>query len=448
MVKIKIDKISKAYGEQVVLDKVSFDINENEVVGIVGNNGSGKTTLVNIIFGSESFDSGNIKHHYAQSEFGYLKQRLNSDENNLNELLDTTVEHNKLLKATSELGVKNLMQRENAMSTNISGGETSKLLLSSIWSKKHNVLILDEPTNHMDTSGVSWLVEKIKNFRGVVLVISHNRHFLDLVATSIVEIANGKAIKYDGNYTDYKREKEHSYQTALHKYENQRKVEQQIDDKISLLRKWSEKGHRDSKTAGLEMGVKFGLKEKNRVRVKKRDKQVKSKIKQLEKLKNNDVKKPKEEESLSLQFGSNLTRVNKCQVIISGCDLCKKYGDKTIFSNSDFYIKRFDKIGFIGANGTGKTTIIKMILGLEKATTGDFFVSDKIKVGYLSQSIEETDSDITVLERLKRFDREKQTFARIALANIDLKAKRSSKKNKQFKFRSTNESEIDILSVR
>ncbi len=282
----------------------------------------------------------------------------------------------------------------------------------------------------MDTRGIDWLIENIKRFNGIIFVVSHDRHFLDMVATSILEIEDYTTTKFYGNYSAYKREKEHRYRTALLEYENQKKEEQRIDALIDKFRQWSQKGHRESKTAGLEHGYKFGLKEKNRAKVKKRDKQVKSKIKQLEKLKNNDVVKPKEQETLYFNFDDNLARTNKSQMIVSAKNLNKNFGDNTVFSNSDFYIKCSDKIGLVGANGSGKTTLLKMILGLDTPSCGELYINNKISIGYLGQHIEIVNENATLLEILKKYDKVKQTRARTALAQIDLKANMLSKKIK------------------
>lgn len=421
MVKIKIDKLSKAYGDNELFKNISFDIMENEIIGIVGKNGSGKSTLANIIYGNENYDSGNIKYFYDNLQIGYLKQAVQYDDEKLTQLIVSGENESQFLKIGSELGIDNLSTREDINACNMSGGEKSKLILSNIWSKNYNFLIFDEPTNHMDTQGVEWLVQNIKKYKGTILIISHNRHFLDMVATSILEIENGDVTKYSGNYTDYKKEKQHKYKTELLKYQNQKNEEKKIDNQIDKFKKWAEKGHRESKTAGLKMGVKCGLKEKNRAKVKKRDKQVKSKIKKLEALKS-DIVKPKEEEKVLFKFYSDLKKENKNQEIIYAKNLCKKCNGNVIFNNSDFYIRRCDKIGLVGANGSGKTTLINMILKKEQKTNGEFFINEKIKVGYLSQYIENDFGNTTLFDIVKKFDKNKQTNARIMLANVGLKA--------------------------
>ncbi len=421
MVKIKLKNVSKSYGENELFKNISFDIMEREVIGIVGKNGSGKSTLANIIYGKENFDSGNVEYFFEDLQMGYLKQSSEYEEKDIKKIIESNDNAKNFFKLSSELGIKNVTNRCEIKASEISGGEKTKLVLSTIWSNKYNVLILDEPTNHMDIKGVEWLVQNIKKYNGIVIIISHNRNFLDLVATSILEIKDGNIEKFKGNFTEYKKEKEHRYKTELLKYENQKKEEIKIDKQIEKFKNWAEKGHRESKTSGLEMGVKAGLKEKNRVRAKKRDKQVKSKIKRLESLKNNEIEKPKEDETVRFKFNDNSKKINKNQNIVYAENLCKKYSDSVIFNNSNFYIKRSDKIGLVGANGTGKTTLINMILKNINKSSGEFFVNDKIKVGYLNQSLENDFGEQTTLNMLNQFNKDKQTYARTALANIGLK---------------------------
>ena len=221
---LECKNISIEYGDFKVLDNINLKIKEGEKLAIVGNNGGGKTTLANIIYGSIKAE-GSVKWFKKNTRIGYMKQATD------------------YVKGYDAL----------------SGGEKTKKLLTEVLYGNYDMLILDEPTNHLDYLGVEWLVKSIKKFKGTVLIISHDRYFLDKCVNRIIEIEDKKITEYNGNYSFYREKKNKDYEDALHEYKNQEAKKAAINKQIDELKRWSQKAHRDStkkaKTAGCKMGV-------------------------------------------------------------------------------------------------------------------------------------------------------------------------------------------------
>lgn len=348
---LSVKNVKKDFNERKILKDISFDIEIGSRIGLVGLNGAGKTTLVNIIAGKLQCDEGNVLWHKKSVNTGYFKQ--------------------------ASANIKNL-----------SGGERTKLALSEIWLENPDFLILDEPTNHLDYTGVQRLIKEIKSFKGTVLVISHDRYFLDETVNKILEIDEGIIHEYKGNYSGYRDEKKRRYEAQLNKYLNQQETKRKISEQINTLKNWSEKAHRESRKKAIASGNKFGGKEYLRVKAKKKDIQVKSRIKRLEKIEIEGVQKPKEEKKIDFMMPKAELKGRRA---VEAVNISKSFENKLLFKESSFYIKRGEKIGVFGENGCGKTTLLKMLLGEEKADSGQIFISTGIKAGYFSQDITEID---------------------------------------------------------
>ena len=356
---LELKDVFKEFQDKVILDKVNLKINDGERIALVGSNGCGKTTFANIISGAEDA-SGNITWYKDNVKIGYMKQTTN-------------YEHEY---------------------KNLSGGEKTKKLLSKVFYSNYDFLILDEPTNHLDYLGVSWLIKCIKEFKGTILIISHDRYFLDNTVKHIVEIEKGNLTDYPGNYTWYRQKKKKDYENALNAYIQQEKIKENINNQINKLSEWSKKGHADSTKKPLELGEKFGVKEFFRARAKKKDKQVKSKLKRLEKMKVEGIEKPKEEEKITFSI-DNAKKIGS--VVVRAENISKSYGNKLLFKNASFYIKHKEKIALYGINGCGKTTLIKALLGKEELE-GNLYLSHNVKVGYISQEVIGLDEESTIIE--------------------------------------------------
>lgn len=403
-------KIKKDFGDTTVLKSVDFDVNLGERIGLVGNNGAGKTTLANIIAGKLKLDAGKVEIFKQNINIGYLYQDASYS-------ISTYEEDNVggFLENASILGLKKIKDWEENRLEGLSGGEKTKIALARIWSAKPDMLILDEPTNHMDFQGVEWLISEISRFDGTLIIISHDRYFLDKSVERIIEIENGIANNFSGNYSFYRDEKKRQYESQLNQYINEKKYKEKIRGQIDVLNNWSNKAHDESREKALATGNKFGGKEYNRAKAKKMDKQIKSRIKKLEKLEIQGIEKPEEEQKINFAFISDEKRG---KAIIEAREIMKKYNERTLFMNSSFYIKRGEHIGLIGANGCGKTTLINIVLGKELLSSGELWVSPSIKIAYLSQSSKEIIEDETILQMLDATEGNKATIARTLLANM------------------------------
>ncbi|MEH6955742.1 ribosomal protection-like ABC-F family protein [Neobacillus drentensis] len=410
---IKVIGLEKSFNLRKVLDNIQFEIKNGERIGLVGFNGTGKTTLANILFGKITPDKGVIEKS-SDLTIGYLSQSIDYEINDFQQSLAGSTSKG-IFQHASELGLHKVSDWEEDRLNHLSGGEKLKLALSMVWATKPDLLILDEPTNHLDFKGIEWLVTELEKFQGPVLIISHDRHFLDKSVKRVFELEHGKLHFFNGNYSDYRKEKQHRMENQQHQYSVQQREMEMVELQMEQLKSWSEKGHRNSTKQGRD----FGPKEYHRAKAKKRDNQVKSKMKRLQnELEKNKLEKPIDEVQIRFQFDTQGKRGKR---IIEAKHLKKSYKDRTLFYNANFYINHGERVGLIGENGCGKTTLIKMILDQESYTEGDLWRSDSIKIAYLSQDVDDLPSDKTSIEALGYTDQESVLKARTLLANLGLK---------------------------
>lgn len=384
--------LSKEYGENVIFNKIDFKIKLGETIGIVGSNGTGKTTLANIICGKIEPTSGEIIWYKNNVKIGYMKQATEYED------LEST----------------------------LSGGEKTKKLLNDVIHRDYNFLVLDEPTNHLDYLGVAYLVKEIKKFNGTIIIISHDRYFLDQCVTRIIEIENQKITEYNGNYIYYRKKKQEDYENAVHLYVEQEKIKNRINMQIEELEGWSDKAHRESRKKAIETGNKFGGKEYNRVKAKKMDNQIKSRIKRLEKMKVEGLEKPKEEEKVLFQIKES-KKIGA--VVVDAKDISKSFDKKILFEKSSFYIKHGEKIGIYGPNGCGKTTFIKALLG-KMDVDGDLYISPTRKIGYISQDVIGLNEECSIIELFNFENRQELGQLRTKLNLIGFNAEMLDRKVK------------------
>ena len=414
---MKIRGIQKSFNEKQILQNAEIDIKQDSRIGLVGNNGAGKTTLANIIYGSIIPDKGIIDTINSSLNIGYLKQ---STEFSIHDLEDSySLAENGLFQLSSQLGLNKEIDWADPVWSKLSGGEKLKISLASVWASRPELLILDEPTNHLDLQGVEWLIDELKSFKGAVIIISHDRYFLDRAVTEIIEIEDGSTNSFKGNYSSYREEKERQYEIQLHQYEIQQKHKQQIEQQMANLKNWSEKAHRDStKQGSASERRQIGFKEYHRVKAKKMDNQIKSKMKRLnQELEKNEVKPPKEETKVRFEFQHSRKKGKR---ILEARELSKSFGSRCLFEKSHFYMNHGERMALLGQNGSGKTTLIKILLGEETATSGEVWVSETMRIGYLSQDVSDLPSKKTALEYTGLTDRESIGRARTIFANIGL----------------------------
>ncbi|WP_081832730.1 ribosomal protection-like ABC-F family protein [Oribacterium sp. P6A1] len=322
---LNIANLNKTYIGKQVLKDVTFHIEEKEKAAIVGINGSGKTTLIRCILGQEEPDDSEAVIAFSKDKkIGYLAQQ----------------------HADIETGLEDF--------DTLSGGQKTRKRLEEILQDKPDLLILDEPTNHLDIDSIQWLEKVLKRYDGAVLLVSHDRYFLDHVVTKIIDLDNGKARMYKGNYTEYAEKKKLIRDAELKAYLNQ---QQEIQHQQAVITK---------------------LKQFNR---EKSIKRAESREKALAKVELLD--KPEEiDNEMRLALTPNLQSGND---VLSVKDLSKAFEDKTLFSNISFEIKRGEHVAVIGANGTGKTTLLKILNEQLSADTGSFKLGTNVEIGYYDQ---------------------------------------------------------------
>lgn len=320
---LNISNLSKSYVGQSVLKEVSFHLEEKEKAAIVGINGSGKTTLLRCILGIEEADEGGIAFS-KDKKMAYLAQQ-HAD-----------------------------MEQEDEEYESLSGGQKTKKRLEEILMEKPDLLILDEPTNHLDIGSIQWLEKVLKRYDGAVLLVSHDRYFLDKIVTKVIDLERGKARMYQGNYTAYAEKKKMIREAERKAYENQQAEIKHQEAVIEKLKQFN--------------------REKSIKRAESREKLL-SKVERLE--------QPEDlQNEMRLLF---MPREASGNDVLIAKDLGKSFDGKRLFSHGTFSIQRGEHVAVIGDNGTGKTTLLKILNGLIQADEGEFRLGSKVKIAYYDQ---------------------------------------------------------------
>ncbi|WP_100065571.1 ribosomal protection-like ABC-F family protein [Miniphocaeibacter massiliensis] len=434
MLEISLNNIEKNYGIKNILKNLNLQINRGEKIGVVGKNGSGKTTLFKIIEGTEYVDKGTV-FISKNSNIGYLEQipnypsekttidilnlafkrenimlrELNILEKEISDLKGVKLEkalekygelqekyeliggyeiQEKFSKVTVGLGISEKML--SSKFNTLSGGEKTTVLLGKILLESPDILLLDEPTNHLDMESIDWLEKFIRDYKGTVISISHDRYFLDKVATKIIEVSNGKAKEFLGNYSYYLKEKERLFEEELRKFKEQEKEIKSMEEAIKRLKDWANRGDNE----------KFF----------KRAFNMEKRLEKIEKL-----EKPTTESNISLKFNVK-DRAGKEVIDIKS--LSKKFGEKILFENIDLNIKFGEKVCIIGGNGTGKTTILKLILEELNPDEGNIKIGSNVKIGYLEQNVLFKDENKSILDTFRYDHIRSEQEARSILAKF------------------------------
>jgi len=320
---LNISNLSKSYVGQSVLKEVSFHLEEKEKAAIVGINGSGKTTLLRCILGIEEADEGGIAFS-KDKKMAYLAQQ-HAD-----------------------------MEQEEEEYESLSGGQKTKKRLEEILMEKPDLLILDEPTNHLDIGSIQWLEKVLKRYDGAVLLVSHDRYFLDKIVTKVIDLERGKARMYQGNYTAYVEKKKMIREAERKAYENQQAEIKHQEAVIEKLKQFN--------------------REKSIKRAESREKLL-SKVERLE--------QPEDlQNEMCLLF---MPREASGNDVLIAKDLGKSFDGKRLFSHGTFSLQRGEHVAVIGDNGTGKTTLLKILNGLIQADEGEFRLGSKVKIAYYDQ---------------------------------------------------------------
>lgn len=410
---LSVSNLSKSFGTDEIIKEASFHIEDNEKAAIVGINGAGKSTLLKMIMGELPADSGEVvvpknvvigylaqnrdiesnltvydEVLYAKSEILDMEKQLRDMEDEMNHLPHDELEshlnkYHTLTDTYTNMGGSSYRSEvsgvlkglgfdesdfEKKMSS-LSGGQKTRVNLARLLVMKPDLLILDEPTNHLDINSISWLEGYLSSYKGAVLLVSHDRYFLDKVVSKVIEVFQHKVYSYSGNYTDYAKKKELVRKSEMKAYLNQQKViehEQAVIDKLKSFNR-----------------------EKSIKRAESREKHL-DKIERLDK---------PVEDNTDIRIELEPSKVSGNDVIfVDG--LAKAFGDNRLFSDVSFDIKRGEKVALIGENGTGKTTILKILNGLLDADDGEIKIGTNVEIGYYDQEHQVLHMDKTLFEEI------------------------------------------------
>lgn len=409
---LSCNHISKSYGVETILNDCSFFINDNEKAAIVGNNGAGKSTIMKIIMGELSPDEGNViigkdktigylaqyqdlgsdttiyeevksvKQNLIDMEqklLGYEKEMAKVSGDELSKLIETytNLEHRFQLlngysyKSEIEGVIKGLGFTEddfNKSVGNLSGGQKTRVALCKLLLEKPDIIMLDEPTNHLDLNSIKWLETYLLNYNGAVLIIAHDRYFLDKIVSKVIEIENHKAHVYSGNYSDFAVKKQELRVATMNAYLKQQSEIKHQEEVIAKLRSYKQE--------------KFY-------------KRAESREKQLEKM--DLIEKPEElKNNMTIKLEPDIVSGND---VLSVENLEKSY-NTLLFKNISFEIKRGEHVAIIGDNGTGKTTILKIINGLVDADSGMIKLGTNVHIGYYDQEQHNLTDENTLFEEI------------------------------------------------
>lgn len=364
---INVEHISKLYGDKMILEDLSCSVDEGDKIGIIGINGTGKSTLLRIIAGEEETDEGKIIFSNGMT-IGWMGQNPEFDEES--SILKYVCEGKKIeddygyeSDAKAMLTVLELENFDEKIK-NLSGGQKKRAALCKVLLQKPDILILDEPTNHLDNKMSDWLENYLKSFRGVLLMVTHDRYFLDKVTNHIWEVEGGKVYYYDENYSGYLERKAEREEREL---ASERKRQSILRSEV----KWVMRGARARST------------------------KQKARLERFEQLKAMDSPKTAKQ----VEMGSVGTRLGKKTIELY--DISKAYGDKVLFKHFSYIFKRFERIGFVGHNGCGKSTLMKILADLEQADSGVIEWGETIKIGYFAQECEVMDERERVIDYIK-----------------------------------------------
>lgn len=427
-----VSKVNKYFGERLLFENVSFSIEEHDKIGLIGANGTGKSTLFRMVLEGESLDGGEI-FLSGQTKIGYLEQHIDEKSNKTvyDELL-TVFSHVMKIEqqifeisgridaeigdATQNAEMLNLLSEQyealggytyKSMAksaligmgfleddlqkpfSSLSGGEKMRVCLCKLLLSDANLLFLDEPTNHLDTQSVEWLEGFLQGYKGAFIVISHDRYFLDKVTNRIFEIEHAHLNCYQGNYSVFQKQKAENEKYIVRKYEQTMREISRIEGIIQQQKQWN--------------------REKN-------IKTAESKQKTVNKLRDSLVIPQGESEQMRPCFRSN--RVGGNDVIIA-TDLSKKFGERTLFQDVNFLIRRKEHVFLLGKNGCGKTTLLKLIMHQLSADQGEVQIGTNVDVGYFDQTQAMLDEEKTIFDALRdSFPTHSNTEIRNSLAGF------------------------------
>lgn len=359
---INLEHINKIYGEKVIFEDASFGIQERDKIGIVGINGTGKSTLLKVIAGEEVPDSGQVIRQNGLKLAFVPQNPVFPDGADIRSyaLESGTDESWQVESNLTELGITDFDQKIEQLS----GGQKRRVVLAKILAGHFDVLLLDEPTNHLDQEMITWLEEYLRSYRGTVLMVTHDRYFLDRVTNRILELSHGKMYGYDADYTGF-------LELKAAREERELATERKRQSVLRMELEWAKRGCRARTT------------------------KQKARLERLEELKNG--KAPVKDQTVELD--SVETRMGKKTVELH--HVSKAFGDKKILNDFDYIVLKNQRLGIIGSNGCGKSTLLKMIAGIVQPDSGSIETGETVKIGYFAQEEKHMDDSQRVIDYVK-----------------------------------------------
>lgn len=362
---ITFDEVTFKYIERKILDKASFSISDTDKIGIVGVNGTGKTTMLKLIMGEEKPISGKIIQSGGM-RINYLKQDPKFDLNK--DLLSIVMEESTKEFPVVEYEAKSILTKMgftdlSITTKNFSGGQLKRLALAKVLVTPCDMLILDEPTNHLDNELIIWLEKYLIKWKKGLLMVTHDRYFLQRVCNKMMELDFGKIYLYDANYDDF-------LTLKAERIESEALAQKHLKQILKVEKEWMGRGVEARRT-------------KNKAR--------KERFLQMSEIEFNEQK--------TMEFSSIETRLGK--KLISMKNGTKAFGDNVLFSDFSFDLNKDDIIGIVGDNGAGKTTLFRILMGLDELSSGELIKGETLKIGYFSQHLELIDSEIRVIDYIK-----------------------------------------------
>ena len=365
---VTAEHLTKSYTERLLFDDTDFSINEGDKIGLIGINGTGKSTLLKLVAGLEEPDAGTIIRG-RNLAIRYLPQNpvFEKGETVLESIIRDNDGHDHVWDFESQartmlnkLGITD----HNEVVDHLSGGQKKRVALASVLLSTADLLILDEPTNHLDSDMAEWLEDYLKRFKGALLMITHDRYFLDSVTNRIVELDNGKLYSYQANYEGF-------LELKAERMDMARASERKRQSILRVELEWVKRGARARTT------------------------KQKGRLQRYEEMKNQ--KGPMEDAQVEMESVSS--RLGRTTVELS--NICKAYGDKVLIRDYTYFFLKNDRIGYIGPNGSGKSTLMKIIAGWEKPDSGTVEIGQTVKIGYFSQENEDMDTSLKVIDYIK-----------------------------------------------
>ena len=409
MAVLSVHNLTKSFGDRYLFERLSFDVAEHDRIGLISSNGCGKTTLFRLLTGEETPDSGEVLPARG-ARIGYLEQHTLSEDITVLEALESVFEplrrlEQELARINRELadsGNAALIEKQAQLQeqfeaegglyfrsrvvstlsglgfdetfyqrsvTTLSGGQRSKLAMGRLLLSGSELLLLDEPTNHLDIESVEWLETFLRGYGGAVIVISHDRYFLDRVTTRTMELAHSRLYVTGGSYTTHKAQREKDEEIALRHHKTTERAIKKLEENISLLKQWN----REKSIRAAE-----------------------SREKRLERLKEQQVELEKHEATLKFGFTATTTSGNE----VLNAERLSKAFDRPLFSDVSFQLRRGERVFLLGPNGCGKTTLLRLITGEQAPDDGFIRLGSRVSIGYYDQIQAHLEYDKTAIDQL------------------------------------------------